>query len=236
MKSVSIFFTAAGALVVVVLGAALLTRVPHSAPSGATSVAPAQAATPTASFRLVQKTARQMSADDLKKAEATITKGELSPDKGTLTFAQKEIDLVARSGPEDDMLSFRIQGIRNPTLVVPSGANLRVLFVNTDDDMTHDFLIGAAKAPFPEHPDTAQTVGSDRLDHAKNEMFSAQQMTISAPQDGAYSYFCSVSGHAQKGMWGTIAVGKNAGSGNLPSGHTAGEKSAMPAMKGMPAM
>ena len=232
MKPGSIFFTAAGALVVVVLGTLLLTRGHNPAPNGATSVSATQAATPTVSFQLVQKTARQMSADDLKKAETTITKGELSSDKGRLTFAQKEINLVARSGPEDDMLSFRIQGARNPTLAIPSGATLKILFVNTDDDMTHDFLVGAAKAPFPEHPDTAQTVGSDRLDHAKNETFSAQQVTIGAPQDGVYSYFCSVSGHAQKGMWGTIAVGKNAASANLPSGHAAGENAAMAGMKG----
>ena len=89
--------------------------------------------------------------------------------------------------------------------------------------MTHDFLIGAAKAPFAQHPDTANTVGSDRLGHAENKVFSAQQLTISADHDGVTSYFCSVRGHAKKGMWGTIAVGKKAASQKLPSGHDAGE-------------
>lgn len=59
-------------------------------------------------------------------------------DKTSLGFTEKEIRLVVTTGPEDDMLSYRIQELRNPTLVVPPGATLKILFVNTDYDMRHD--------------------------------------------------------------------------------------------------
>lgn len=220
MKRISI---AVAAVISLSLGAVLVGCQSSSNPGSATGDQAMQTVQDKAAFQLVKKTDQKLSVDDLKKAETTITKGKVSDDKSTLTFDQKDISLVITTGPEDDMLSFRIQGIRNPTLVIPSGATLKVLFVNTDDGMTHDFLIGAAKAPFAQHPDTANTVGSDRLGHAENKVFSAQQLTISADHDGVTSYFCSVRGHAKKGMWGTIAVGKKAASQKLPSGHDAGE-------------
>ena len=60
-------------------------------------------------------------------------------DKTTLTFTENDIRLVVLTGPEEDMLSFRIQGVRNPMLVVPSGATLCVLFVNINGDMKNIF-------------------------------------------------------------------------------------------------
>ncbi len=220
MKPASVLFAAIGVLIVIVLGVFVVNGEKKQT---ATEPPPAQATPSGTAFRLVKKTDRKLSEGDLKKAETTITKGKLSADASTLTFDQKDINLVATTGPEDDMMSFRIQGIRNPTLLIPSGAALKILFVSTDGDMVHDFLLGELQRPIANHPPTANTVGSDRMPLAENKMFSAQQMSISADADGAFSYFCSVGGHAKKGMWGTIAVGKNAASQKLPSGHDAGE-------------
>src|ERR1700755_857632 len=80
-----------------------------------------------------------------------------------LVFTQTEIRLVATTGPEDDMLSYRIQGMRNPTLVVPANATLKIFFVNTDADMLHDIKFGELKAPFEPAPDVAKTVGSTHV-------------------------------------------------------------------------
>lgn len=219
MKRISI---ALATIISLSLGAVLVGCQSSSNPGSATNDLAMQTKQDTAAFQLVKKTDQKLSADEVKKAETTITKGKVSDDS-ILTFDQKDINLVVLTGPEDDMLSFYIQGIRNPTLVIPSGATLEVLFVNTDDGMTHDVLIGAMKAPFGQHPETANTVGSDRLQHAENKTFSAQQLTLTADKDGVASYFCSVAGHAKKGMWGTIAVGKDAALQKLPSGHDAGE-------------
>src|SRR4029079_9812961 len=87
-------------------------------------------------FTLVSSQKKTIKSDDLAKIETERTAGKI--DKTTITFTQNEIRLVVTTGPEDDMLSYRIQGVRNPTLVVPSGETLRVLFVHVDGCMKHD--------------------------------------------------------------------------------------------------
>ena len=126
----------------------------------------------------------------------------------TLTFGSKDIRLVVLTGPEDDMLSFRIQGIRNPILAVPSGAQLTILFVNVDEDMRHDLRFGHVVGEFSPRPDIAETAGTTKLS-AKGEdgTLQAEQIVVKANENGMYKYFCSVPTHAKGGMWSHIAVG-----------------------------
>jgi len=76
-------------------------------------------------FTLVSSEKKTIKEVDLVALEKDQTIGKVA--KTTLTFNEKEIRLVVVTGPGDDMLSYRIQGIRNPTLVVPSAATLRVI-------------------------------------------------------------------------------------------------------------
>jgi rusticyanin len=133
-------------------------------------------------------------------------------DKTNLTFTEKEIRLVVLTGPEEDMLSYRIQGVRNPNLVIPSGATLRILFVNVDTDMRHDVLFGHVTGDFPVAPETNSMVGSQKLTaRTEDGTLQAEEVVIKASQEGAYKYFCSVRGHAKGGMWGNILVGVKPG-------------------------
>lgn len=130
----------------------------------------------------------------------------------SLSFTEKEIRLVIYTGPLEDMLSYRIQGMRNPTLVVPSGATLKIIFVNTDIDMRHDVRFGHKTPPFELTVDAAMTAGSSTLDHQTGDgIYAAEEVVIKANTDGQYVYFCSVRGHAKGGMWGNIAVGVQPG-------------------------
>jgi plastocyanin len=130
----------------------------------------------------------------------------------TIEFTEKEIRLVIGTGPEDDMLSYRILGMRNPTLVVPSGATLRILFVNKDVDMRHDVRFGHVEGEFGLAPPIESTAGSTKLTaKSDDEVMQAEEIVIRATQDGLYKYFCSVRGHAKGGMWGNIAVGVKPG-------------------------
>jgi plastocyanin len=169
-----------------------------------------------APFEMTSQIVRTISAEDLAKAETTRSLGVLSNDN-LLTYSTPKIRLVVRTGPEDDMLSYRIQGMRNPTLVVPVDAVLDVLFVNTDEDMRHDLRFGAVKPPLPLVPDVADTVGSAKLSHEANEQYSAQELTLRAVATGSFTYFCSVRGHAKGGMFGTIAVGTAPGDTSTPA-------------------
>jgi hypothetical protein len=163
-------------------------------------------------FTLVSSEKKIVSEADLARFEKDQTRGR--KEKANLIFAEKEIRLVVVTGPEDDMLSYRIQSIRNPILVVPAGATLKITFVNTDGDMRHDIRFGhVAGNEFLIAPDIKETVGSEKL-AARGEdtnVFQAEEFTIKAAEDGAYKYFCSVRGHAKGGMWGNIFVGVKPG-------------------------
>lgn len=157
------------------------------------------------SFKLVSSEKKTVKLSELIELEKARTLGKI--ENSNLTFTEKEIRLVVLTGPEDDMFSFRIQGVRNPNLIVPSGAILKILFVNVDLDMPHDLRFGHFVGDFPIAPDIAETAGSTRLTKAVEDgIMQAEEFVIQAKEDGAYKYFCSVRSHAKGGMWGNILV------------------------------
>lgn len=156
-------------------------------------------------FTLVSSERKSVKQADLAALERGQTMGK--KDKTTLTFTEKEIRLVLITGPEDDMLSYGIQGIRNATLVVPSAATLKILFVNVDMDMRHDVRFGHVTGEFKASPPITDTAGSQKLLAIADGVMNAEEMVIRANEDGMYKYFCSVGAHAKGGMWGNIAVG-----------------------------
>lgn len=161
-------------------------------------------------FTLVGSEKKTVKEADLAKLEKEQTTG--TKENTNLTFAGKEIRLIAITGPEDDMLSYRIQGIRNANLVVPSGATLKILFVNVDVDMRHDILFGHIHGDFPIAPPIEGTAGSTKLTPRTDDgTLQAEEITVKAGEDGTFKYFCSVRGHAKGGMWGNILVGVKPG-------------------------
>lgn len=157
-------------------------------------------------FTLVSSEKKAIKIQDLIAAEKERTAGK--KDGSNLTFTEKEIRLVIKIGPLDDMLSYRIQGVRNPNLIVPSGATLKILFVNSDEDMKHDVRFGHVMEDFELTVETIETAGSEKLEFkSKDDVMQAEEIVIKTNQDGAYKYFCSVRGHAKGGMWGNIFVG-----------------------------
>ncbi|MBS1797037.1 MAG: hypothetical protein JSS81_24635 [Acidobacteria bacterium] len=178
-------------------------------------------------FRLVSSAKKTLKLTELIELEKSRTPGR--KDGQNLTFTEKDIRLVVKTGPEDDMLSYRIQGLRNPNLIVPAGATLRILFVNSDEDMKHDVRFGGAAGEFALAPDAAGTVGTNQLEHKSDDgAMAAEEIVVEAAKDGAYKYFCSVRGHAKGGMWGNLLVG------NAPAAPETNVKkpdSSMPEMK-----
>lgn len=162
-----------------------------------------------APFAFVSGTSKTLTPTALAMAQKTVTRGQIAADKKTLTFGQRAIRLVAVTGPDNDMLSYRIAGLRNPTLVLPRGATLNMLFVNMDGDMFHNIRFGAWRAAYPPVTDALlkTSVGTPPLPHGTETMHHAEELTLHAPSTpGKYAYFCTVRGHAPGGMWGTILV------------------------------
>ncbi|MDQ4075473.1 MAG: copper-containing nitrite reductase [Chloroflexota bacterium] len=82
-----------------------------------------------------------------------------------------------------------IDGVINPELKVPAGAEVEITLVN-GDGVQHDLMIdafGVATAQFMEKG-TSETI------------------TFIADQDGTFEYICSVPGHKQAGMVGKLIV------------------------------
>jgi rusticyanin len=175
---------------------------------GLLGVATAQAA-PGAGIKqvgmtLVSSRVQTLSASQVSSLPNSMTRGSLSPDKHTLTFSKKMVHLVVQSGPASDMLSYRIAGLRNPTLVVPAGATLKVLFINTDDDMMHNLRFTVQKPPFKG---PVKSVGTISLAHKSMTAYHAEDLMMRVPtRAGTYTYLCTVPGHAPGGMYGTLIV------------------------------
>jgi hypothetical protein len=161
-------------------------------------------------FTLVSSEKKTVNAADVAAFERSQTAGK--KEGSNLTFTEKEIRLVIFTGPEDDMLSYRVQGVRNPTLIIPAGASMKILFINVDTDMRHDVRFGHVDQPFGIAVDIAETAGSTKLAaRAEDGTLQAEEIVVKANGTGQYVYLCSVRGHAKGGMWGNIAVGVKPG-------------------------
>ena len=152
-------------------------------------------------FVMVESHKRGIQKDTLAKLEAAQAKAKVTNSGKALVFPDSVVQLIVRTGPESDMLSYRIQGRRNPMLILHAGTSVHILFVNVDDDMTHDLRFGAVKPP-----DTTGTVGSARLPHSEDDNYSAEEITIRATEPGKFPYFCSYKNHAANGMRGMLEV------------------------------
>ncbi len=107
------------------------------------------------------------------------------------------------------MLSYRIDGKRNPTLVVSPSTTIKMLFVNTDDDMKHNVRLGMALKSYPSVMTSYMktSVGTSELPHMSGTAFYGEELTLHAPASpGTFVYLCTVRGHAQGGMVGKIIV------------------------------
>lgn len=159
-------------------------------------------------FSLTRRVSKTFSEEDISSLETKQRKGKVIGEHAIL-FEQTPAEIMIRTGSAEDMLSYRIQGIRNPILALKPGTTVRILFVNTDDDMNHDIRIGKTPKSWTSSPDTSSTIGTHRLPPVQNNIFSAEEITISANDSGSFSYFCSVKGHASGGMTGRIVIGND---------------------------
>ena len=130
----------------------------------------------------------------------------------TVTFTAASLHLTAvaspAGGPDE---TFRIAGLTNPTLVVPTGSRISIEVVNADPDTAHGLAITdrdatSSRMPMmtarPAFPGSAVWF----LGNPTSAGMHAGTLTFTAGTAGTYSYLCAVPGHAQKGMTGTFTV------------------------------
>jgi len=85
----------------------------------------------------------------------------------------------------------QIDGEVNPTLRADPGDTVEITVVN-GDALQHDLTIdefGVSSGPI-------------------EQLNARQTIRFTVTEDGAYVYYCSIPGHRQAGMWGTLQVGE----------------------------
>ena len=123
-----------------------------------------------------------------------------------LVFRSRQVAVTVLGGPAGRMLSFRIAGLTNPTLVVPTGARVTVTFVNVDDDMDHNFAITTMPPPFARVPAAGTIVGTPEIPPGPADRRSGEVLVFRAVRAGHFFYLCTVAGHARGGMWGRLEI------------------------------
>lgn len=109
---------------------------------------------------------------------------------------------------------FVIDGLINPTLVMPAGASIQFTVVNLDNDMYHNFVISPYGPPYAYVPIQGMMSGYSMpmammflppADYSQG-LARTYSYTLAFNQPGTMWYFCTYRGHAQSGMYGQITV------------------------------
>jgi len=130
----------------------------------------------------------------------------------TITFTGTSVRLTVLAspagGPDE---TFRIAGLTDPTVNVPSGAEVSIQVINADPDTAHGLVItadGNTTSPMPMATARPAFPGSAVwfLANPTRAGMHAATLGFTATTAGSYQYLCPIPGHAQKGMTGTFTV------------------------------
>ena len=127
----------------------------------------------------------------------------------TITFTSRAVTFtvvaVPPGGPD---MTFRIGGLVNPTLVLPSGATVHVEFINADTDQAHGWEVVGSGPPFEFGVGGPALAGAlaRPLGDPTTAGDGAETITFQAGRTGTYEYVCPMPGHAQMGMHGRVIV------------------------------
>jgi rusticyanin len=128
---------------------------------------------------------------------------------------QRAINLTHEQPPSFDSNSsgnaFVIDGLINPTLMIPKGAIVHVEFINLDSGEYHNVIITATGPQYQYMPMSAMggiVSMMPIIPHANYSGGSASEYNYTTVFDnpGTYWYLCMYPGHAQMGMYGKIIV------------------------------
>ncbi len=128
---------------------------------------------------------------------------------------QRAINLTHELPPAFDSNSsgnaFVIDGLIDPTLIMPKGAIVHVDFINLDSSEYHNVIMTATGPPYQYMPMSAMNGIVSMMPiipHADYSEGTASEYNYTAVFDnaGTYWYLCMYPGHAQMGMYGKITV------------------------------
>jgi nitrite reductase (NO-forming) len=131
-------------------------------------------------------------------APATASTPQLSAPAPAAAAGDADVAYTLRTGGPEGTLAFvgvggEIDGMLNPTLTANPGDVVEITLVNADG-ILHDLTIDEFDVQTPQIGQPGQLA----------------VVTFTVEEEGEYVYYCSMPGHRQAGMWGTLRVGEPA--------------------------
>jgi rusticyanin len=156
--------------------------------------------------------ARVSPTDAVRLGKAIPTGASVDTSTNRITFSTDSIQVVALASPSggpDE--TFRIAGMVNPTVVVPTGAQVNIEVINADPDTAHGLVVTTDRASsswMPMMTSAPAFSGSAVwfLGDPTSAGMHTGTLSFTANRSGTYQYLCAVPGHAQKGMVGSFIV------------------------------
>ena len=131
----------------------------------------------------------------------------------TVTYKNQSVTLVALASPHGKPnMTWEIDGLVNPTVVVSSKAQVRVTLINTDWGYMHGFEVTTTPPPYPFmsmmfiNNDFFLTPLPPRTTKSLTTARDDATSGVLNLRPGTYHYLCPVPGHAQQGMHGTLRI------------------------------
>jgi rusticyanin len=124
----------------------------------------------------------------------------------TIRFNAGQVRLVVLASPPGADMKFRIAGIDDPTIIVPSGAQITLEFINGDNDEAHMWLLQAGDPGAASAGSGAHVAAAPPLGDPTSAGQPVETVTFTAPTSGTYHYDCPFPGHAAMGMYGRFVV------------------------------
>ncbi len=130
-----------------------------------------------------------------------------------IRYSTQQVTLVMVGSPPGHAGEYwQADGLVNPTIVIPAGATVNVLFANGDGDMPHAWELTTSAPPYPVAPMMSGLAASNAFlapipaASSNGRQWPTESTTFAAPAPGVYYYICQVPGHAEEGMWGKLIV------------------------------
>lgn len=126
----------------------------------------------------------------------------------TITYRGQQVQIIALATPD---MSWYIDGLVNPTLVIPRNAFVTVRVINTDPEHPHGWELTTATPPYSLMPMMSGNTAfpgafAMPLGGATAQHWPVRSVSFTAESGGMYYYLCPVPGHAQRGMFGKLIV------------------------------
>lgn len=137
---------------------------------------------------------------------------DINRQTNTITYHTAQVALAALGSPDGQQdMTWNVNGLVNPTVVIPKGAQVTVHFFDADIGTPHGWELTTTPPPYPSMVMMDVQVAFPGAFAMPAPGATAQQwfgrtLQFTAADAATYYYLCPVPGHAKQGMFGKLVV------------------------------